>query len=67
MNRLGPLFRITIEEVEATGGDLPGFLATNDDLGLVVEADSFSELMARVRLIAPDLYALNIDRLPPRH
>jgi hypothetical protein len=59
MARYGKLFLIQVEEVEADGGDPAGYVATNDELGLVVEADTLDDLKARVSELAPELYELN--------
>lgn len=52
-------FRITTRFYEADGDDPAGYVATNDELGLVVEADTMSALQARVRKVAPELFELN--------
>lgn len=53
-------FHIVVEEVAATDSDPAGFVATNDELGLVVEADSLDELLAKVKETAPLLFELNV-------
>lgn len=64
MGRYGKLFLIQVEEVEANGGDPAGYVATNDELGLVVEADTLDDLKGRVEEVAPELYELNVGADP---
>lgn len=55
MARYGKLFLIQVEEVKADGDDPAGYVATNDELGLVVEADTLDALEKRVTELAPKL------------
>jgi len=60
MARYGKLFLIQVEEVKADGDDPAGHVATNDELGLVVEADTLDALKKRVTELAPELCELNV-------
>ncbi len=53
-------FIINVEWIPAEGADPAGYLATNDELGLVLEAASLDELAEKVLQVAPDLFELNV-------
>ncbi len=60
--RYSRIFRIKVEHLPAEDGDPEGYLATQDELGLVAEADTLDELVAKVRELVPELYEENIVR-----
>jgi hypothetical protein len=64
MARYDKLFLIQVEEANADGDDAAGYVATNDELGLVVEADTLDALKKRVTELAPELYELNVGGDP---
>lgn len=53
-------FVIIVTEIPAGDNDLAGYVATNDELGLVVEADSLDALKHKVLEVAQDLFELNV-------
>lgn len=53
-------FLIEVENVEASNDEPAGYVATNAELGLVVEADSLDALKQKICEIAPDLFELNV-------
>ena len=46
---------IDVAFLPAEGEESAGYLATCDEIGLVVEADDLDALVARVRAVLPDL------------
>lgn len=54
------VFEINVVRVDADGIDPAGFVATNDELGLVVEADSLDSLADQIQEVAFDLFELNV-------
>ncbi len=59
------VFNIAVERIEAEGSEPAGYVATNEELGLVVEAASLDELAVRACELAAELFELNI--LPTLH
>lgn len=53
-------FIITVDSFPAEGTDPAGYVATNDELGLVVEAASLDELARKILEVGPDLFKLNV-------
>ena len=60
MQKYEKSFVILVENVPAENDDPAGYLATNDELGLAVEADTLDALVKRVCEVAPDLFELNV-------
>ncbi|MFN3313069.1 MAG: hypothetical protein ACK46Q_06355 [Hyphomonas sp.] len=60
MNQLTKVFEIRAVWVPQTGEDPAGFVATNEELGLVVEAESLDQLARKIREVAFDLFELNV-------
>ncbi len=60
MNIFKKVFEIRVVDVPASDGDPAGYVATNDELGLVVEADSLDQLKVRIEEVAFDLFELNV-------
>ncbi|MEM1103532.1 MAG: DUF1902 domain-containing protein [Pseudomonadota bacterium] len=54
------VFEIRVVRVDAIDDEPAGFVATNDELGLVVEADSLDELALQIEAVAFDLFELNV-------
>jgi hypothetical protein len=60
MRKYERTFLIDVEAVPASPGEPAGYVATNGELGLVVEADTFDELVRKISEIAPILFDLNV-------
>lgn len=60
MRNYAKIFQITVEKIEAEGDEPAGYVATNEELGLVVEADTLDDLAARACDLATELFRLNI-------
>ena len=60
MSELTKVFEIRVVWYPQEGNDPAGFVATNDELGLVVEAESLDQLTDRIREVAVDLFELNV-------
>lgn len=60
MKKYEKSFVILVEKIPAENADPAGYLATNDELGLAVEADTLDTLVNKVCEVAPDLFELNV-------
>lgn len=60
MNPLIKVFEIRVVAVPQSDDEPAGFVATNDELGLVVEADSLDQLTHKIQEVAFDLFELNV-------
>ncbi|MGE0410196.1 MAG: DUF1902 domain-containing protein [Amphiplicatus sp.] len=60
MRSYARIFQIAVDRVEAEGDEPAGYVATNEELGLVVEADSLDELAEKAAEMAGELFRLNI-------
>lgn len=60
MKEYTKVFDIRVVALAPTDTDPAGFLATNDELGLVVEADTLDALVIKIDQVAMDLFELNV-------